>query len=250
MIAVLWAYDGWQYVCFAAGEIRDPQRNVPRALTMGVLLVVAIFVAVNLAYLYALNPAALSGTVRVGEQAAMSMAGRPGAIFVSVVVMVSSFGCCAAMMLVCGRVFFAMGRDGVFPKYFGRIHPRFGTPHTAVVLTTLWAALFALSGSYEQLYTYVMFGGLLFAVLAGAALFVLRVKRPDAPRSYRTWGYPVVPAIFIGGMLLLVVNTLIERPLESLGGLLLIVVGVPVYFFWRRSTNKPESPASLTAESK
>jgi APA family basic amino acid/polyamine antiporter len=238
MIAVLWAYDGWQYVCFAAGEIRNPHRNVPRALALGVILVVLIFMAVNLAYLYALGPQGLSGTVRVGERAATSMVGRPGAIFLSIVVMISAFGCCAAMMLVCARLFFAMGRDGVFPKYFGKVHPRFGTPHTAVTLTTIWAAVFALTGSYEQLYTYVIFSGLLFAVAAGVALFVLRIKHPEIPRVYRAWGYPIVPAIFIAGTVLLVVNTLTQRPFESLSGLLLIAVGAPVYFLWRpRSTS-------------
>ncbi len=233
MIAVLWAFDGWQYVCFAAGEIKNPQRNVPRALTLGVLLVIVVFMAINVAYLYALGAEGLSGTVRVGERAATALAGRPGAVVLSVAVMISAFGCCAAMMLVCGRLFFAMGRDGVFPRYFGRIHPRFGTPHTAVTLTTLWAAVFALTGSYEQLYTYVMFGGLLFAVAAGVSLFVLRVKRPEIPRPYRAWGYPVVPMIFIAGMLLLVVNTLMQRPRESLTGLLLILLGAPAYFLWR-----------------
>ncbi len=197
MIAVLWAYDGWQYVCFAAGEIHNPHRNIPRALSLGVAAVVVSFIAVNLAYVYALPPATLSGTLRVAERAATTMIGAPGgAVFISLTVMISAFGCCAAMMLVCARLFFAMAREGVFPRFFGRVHPRFGTPHTAVVLTTLWSMVFALSGSYEQLYTYVMFGGLIFAVLAGSALFVLRKKTARHSPQLSRVGIPGCPRDF------------------------------------------------------
>jgi APA family basic amino acid/polyamine antiporter len=234
MIGVLWAYDGWQYVPFAAGEIRDARRNVPRALIWGVAICVTIFVAVNLAYLYALSGKEMMGVVRVGEKAATALGGPRAGYFTSLAVLTSTLGCCAAMMLVCTRLFFAMGADGVFFSKAGAIHKKYGTPYIAVALTTCIAALFAMSGSYEQLYTYVIFGGLLFAVLGGVAVFVLRVKRPDIVRTYRVWGYPVVPAVFILGTVMLVANTLFQKPVESLIGLGLVFLGLPAYLFWRK----------------
>ncbi|MBV9482855.1 MAG: amino acid permease [Acidobacteria bacterium] len=232
MIAVLWAYDGWQYVPFAAGEMVDAQKNLPRGLILGVAIVIAIFVNVNLAYLYALPAQQMRGLLRVGEASATAMMGINGGRFISAAVLTSAFGCCRAMMLVCTRVFFAMARKGVFPKTFGRVHARYGTPYAAIVLTTIWAILYAVSGSYEQLFTYVMFGGLLFAVLGGAAVFFLRHRLPEQARPYRVWGYPLVPCIFIGGSCLLVVNTLVEKPIESFVGLALIFAGLPAYWYW------------------
>lgn len=242
-ISVLWAYDGWQYVPFASGEIRNPQRNIPKALTLGVSACAAVYLIVNIAYLRALPLGQMSGVVRVGEKAATVMAGASAGRFLAVTVLTSAFGCCAAWMLVCARLFFAMARDGVFPHSVGRIHPRFGTPSAAVALTTFWAVLFALSGSYEEIYTYVMFGGLLFGMFGGAAVFVLRRRRPEIPRVYRVWGYPVVPAVFVLGLGALVVNTLIEKPVESLTGLTLIALGVPAYFCWRQRKSTVSSSA-------
>ena len=237
MIAVLWAYDGWQYVPFAAGEIENPQKNIPKALSLGVALVVIIFVAVNLAYLHALTGAQMRGLIRVGEGSATALAGPMAGRLVSVAVLISTFGCCAAMMLVCTRLFFAMARKGVFPRSIGRVHKKYGTPYVAVVLTTVWAIGYAVSGSYEQLFTYVIFGGLLFAVLGGVALFVLRQKSPLQMRPYRVWGYPVVPCIFVAGTCLLVLNTLVERPLESFAGLGLILLGLPAFWYWHGSSS-------------
>jgi APA family basic amino acid/polyamine antiporter len=136
------------------------------------------------------------------------------------------------MMLVCTRVFFAMSRKGVLPEIFGRVHPKYGTPYAAVVLTTAWAIFYALSGSYEQLFTYVMFGGLLFAVLGGLSLFVLRRKLRTQVRPYRVWAYPLVPCVFIAGTCLLVVNTIVQKPFESIAGLGLIALGLPAYWYW------------------
>jgi len=232
MIAVLWAYDGWQYVPFAAGEIERPQKNIPRALALGVALVVIVFVAVNLAYLHALPADQMRGMVRIGEASATALAGPAAGRLVSAAVLTSTFGCCAAMMLVCTRLFFAMARKGVFPRSVGRVHPKYGTPHVAIVLTTAWAILYALSGSYEQLFTYVIFGGLLFAVLGGVSLLVLRRKLPGHARPYRVAGYPIVPCIFIAGSCLLVVNTVINKPVESFAGLGLIALGLPAYWWW------------------
>jgi APA family basic amino acid/polyamine antiporter len=139
------------------------------------------------------------------------------------------------MMLVCTRLFFAMGVDGVFFRKLGAIHKNYGTPYVAIALTTVIAALFAMSGSYEQLYTYVIFGGL----LGGNAVFVLRVRRPEIVRTYHVWGYPVVPAVFIFGMFMLVANTLLQKPKESLIGLGLVFLGLPAYWFWQKRSHSP-----------
>jgi APA family basic amino acid/polyamine antiporter len=251
MIAVLWAYDGWEYVPFAAGEFENPQKNIPRALIIGVVAVVIIFVAVNLAYIYALPASQLRGLLRVGEASATAMAGPLAGRLMSVAILTSTLGCCAAMMLVCTRLFFAMALKGVFPKSIGRVHPQYHTPHTAILLTTIWAILYAISGTYEQLFTYVVFGGLLFAVLGGVALFVLRRKLPAHPRPYRVWAYPFVPCLFIAGSCLLVVNTLVSKPVESFAGLTLIVLGLPAFWYWHGfSTSQNREPGKLKHESR
>lgn len=234
MIAVLWTYESWYYVTFAAGEIKNPQKNVPRALVFGVLTVIVIYLSVNLAYLYALDLDDIKGVTRIAEKAALALIGPSGAGFVAATVLISTFGCNAAGLLGGSRVLFAMGRDGVFLSAASRVHPTYKTPHVAIVALTVWSSVLALSGSYEQLFTYVMFASILFSVAAGMALFVLRRRQPDRPRPYRAWGYPVVPLIFIIGALAFVVNTLVERPTESLIGLGILLTGIPVYMYSTR----------------
>jgi APA family basic amino acid/polyamine antiporter len=234
MIAVLWTYESWYYVTYAAGEIKDPQRNVPRALVIGILALIAIYVTVNIGYLHAVSVQDMKGVTRIAELAATALMGPIGASFIALTVVVSTFGCNAAGMLGGSRVLFAMARDGVFLPAASRVHPRYRTPHVAVVATTVWSIVLTLSGSYEQLFTYVMFASILFSVAAGVALFVLRRTRPAQPRPYKAWGYPLVPALFVLGASAFVLNTLFERPVESIAGLGLVATGVPVYVWARR----------------
>ena len=234
MIAVLWTYESWYYVTYAAGEIRDPQRNVPRALVIGVLLLMAIYLIVNVAYLYALSIDEMRGVTRIAETAATALMGPGGAAFIAATVVVSTFGCNAAGLLGGSRVLFAMAKDGVFLPAASKVHPNYRTPHIAVASLTAWSIVLALSGTYEQLFTYVMFASILFSAAAGVALFRLRRTHPAHPRPYRAWGYPWIPAIFVLGSLAFVVNTMLERPVESLAGLGLVALGIPVYFFSRR----------------
>jgi APA family basic amino acid/polyamine antiporter len=234
MIAVLWTYEAWYFITYAAGEIKDPQRNLPRALFGGILLLTLIYVAVNLAYLYALSVDEIKGTTRIAERAATALVGPVGATFVALTVVVSTFGNNAAAILAGSRLLFAMASDGVFLPAARRVHPRYQTPHIAIVALTVWSALLALSGTYEQLFTYVMFASILFSVAAGVALFRLRQTMPDRPRPYRTSGYPVVPLVFIAGSAAFVLNTLFERPVESLAGLGLLALGLPAYWYWGR----------------
>jgi basic amino acid/polyamine antiporter, APA family len=234
MIAVLWTYESWYYVTYAAGEIKDPRRNVPRALVIGVLVLIGIYVTVNVGYLHALTIDQMKGVTRIAELAATTLMGASGASFIALTVVISTFGCNAAGLLGGSRVLFAMARDGVFLPSAGSVHAKYRTPHVAITAVTVWSMLLTLSGTYEQLFTYVMFASILFSVATGLALFRLRRTRPDQPRPYRAWGYPVVPALFVLGSGAFVINTLLERPVESIAGLGLVVSGVPVYVWYSK----------------
>jgi APA family basic amino acid/polyamine antiporter len=238
MIAVLWTYEAWYFVTYAAGEVRDPQRNLPRALITGIILLTATYVAVNVSYFFALPLEEMRGVRRIAEKAAVAMVGARGADLVAGTVVVSTFGCNAAAILAGSRLLFAMARDGVFFRSAARVHAVYRTPHVAVVALTLWAALLTLSGTYEQLFTYVMFASVLFSVLGGLAVFRLRRRMPDHPRPYRTIGYPIVPALFVAGSIAFVLNTLVERPFESTAGLGLLALGLPAYWYWRSQTSQ------------
>jgi APA family basic amino acid/polyamine antiporter len=236
MIAVLWTYEGWYFVTFAAGEIKDPQRNVPRALVAGIAALMTIYVTVNVAYFFALSIDEMKGVTRIAERAATTLVGPEGAQFVALTVVLSTFGCNAAAILASSRLLFAMASDGVFLPAAQRVHPRYRTPHVAIVVLTAWSALLALSGTYEQLFTYVMFISILFNVACGLALFRLRRTMPDHPRPYRAWGYPVVPILFILGSVAFVLNTFFERPFESMAGLGFLLLGLPAYWYWQRQS--------------
>ena len=238
LIAVLWAVEGYYFMTYAAGEVRDPSRNLPRALTAGLLTVMTIYVIVNVAYLYALPMDALRGTERVAEAAATAMVGPAGATIIALTVLASTLGANAAVILGASRLFYAMARDGVFVPAAAAVHPKYHSPHIAIVGLTIWSSLLALSGTYEQLFTYVVFISVLFSMLGGLALFQLRRIRPNVERPYRAWGYPVVPALFIAGSLFMVTNTLIERPVQSIAGLGLLALGLPAFLFWNRKNER------------
>jgi APA family basic amino acid/polyamine antiporter len=234
LIAVLWTVEGYYFMTYAAGEVRDPSRTLPRALATGLLVVMGIYLVVNLAYFHALPMDALRGTSRVAEAAATAMVGPAGATLIALTVLVSTLGADAAVILGASRLFYAMARDGLLFPAAAAVHPRYHSPHVAIVGITIWSSLLALSGTYEQLFTYVVFVSVLFSLLGGLALFRLRWSRPGAERPYRVWGYPVVPALFVLGALFMVVNTLSERPRESLAGLALLALGLPVYWYASR----------------
>ncbi len=234
MIAALWTYDGWYGPTFSAGEMRDPSRNLPLGLIWGTAGILALYALLNLVYFRALDPAAMAATPRIAETAAEVLFGGGAARLVSAAVLVSTLGCLSATILYSSRIYLPMARDGVFFAALARVHPEHRTPGRSLWAQSLWGALLALSGTYEQLYTYVVFAAVLFHVATGAAVFVLRHTRPDAPRPYRVWGYPWVPALFILASLLLLANTLFERPFESIAGLGLLALGLPAYATWRR----------------
>jgi APA family basic amino acid/polyamine antiporter len=239
MIAALWTYDGWYGATCSAGELRDPGRSLPRGLIGGTVIVTALYLLLNLAYARALPVAAMAATPRIGEAAAAALFGPGAARLVSAIVLISTFGCLSSTILYSSRIYLPMAEDGVFFRSLAAIHPRYRTPARSLWAQTAWALVLTFSGTYDQLYTYVVFAAVLFHVGTAAAVFVLRRTRPEAPRPYRAWGYPVVPGLFLLACLLIVGNTLAEKPVESLLGLGLVALGLPAYAWMRRASRRP-----------
>jgi basic amino acid/polyamine antiporter, APA family len=238
LIAVFWAYDGWVYITWVAGEVKEPQRNLPRAMVLGVLCVGVIYVAMNLVYLYALPMTAIAGTETIAHAAAVRLFSPAAAVWLSAMIALSCFGANASCILSGGRVYFAMARDGVFFQKMAEVHPRWRTPAFSLIGQGLWGALLVFSGRYDQLYTYVMFMMILSYVAGVGALFVLRRKRPDMARPYRCTGYPWLPALYLLIAGLWAANTLVERPKEALAGLVIVLIGIPGYIYWKRASHK------------
>jgi APA family basic amino acid/polyamine antiporter len=234
LVAALWAYDGWNNVSMVSAEIRNPQRNLPRALITGTLVVIAIYLLANLAYFYVLPASDVASSARVAAETMRRILGTPGANAVSIVAMISIFAALNGSILSGSRVPFAMARDGVFFKSVGFVHPVHRTPSVSILALSAWGALLVLSGRYNQLYTYVIFASVILYGMATAAVIVLRFKRPDLARPYRTLGYPFVPVVFVLGISCLVISTLLKSPRESFMGLGLVSLGLPFYFFWKR----------------
>jgi APA family basic amino acid/polyamine antiporter len=244
LVAVFWTYDGWYSVNCTAEEIRDPAKNIPRGLTLGVLAVTGIYVLVNLVYLLALPLERLKGVVRVGELAASALFGDGGASLFSAVVMISIFGCLDANLLFGPRVFYAMARDGYFFRAMGRLGGRSRVPVGALWGQAAWSAVLCLSGTYQSLYEYMVFALLLFFAATGLAVFVLRRRAPDVARPYRAWGFPVVPVVFIAMSLAVFASIVASQPLKSLAGAGLLAAGVPVYLVWKGRRGRAPSSGS------
>jgi APA family basic amino acid/polyamine antiporter len=242
MLAALWAYQGWSNVPMVAGEIEKPERNVPRALIFGMLIVILVYLVTNLAFFYALpfsevltaNSTAYRDALPVAAKAAQTF-WRYGAQIVSLAFMISAIGALNGITLMNARVPFAMARDGLFFGGLAKLGETSSVPSNAIWFQGIWACVIALSGTFDQITTSVIFAVWVFTALVGTSLFVLRRKLPAAPRRYRTPGYPVVPALFILVALWLVINTLTASPVESAAGLFLIALGLPFFFYFRAS---------------
>jgi len=241
LVAVAWAFDGWNNVNFVAGEIKNPRRNLPLALILGTLGITFLYVLVNYIYLYALPLKETIGVVRIAEKATGALFGSSTGTLISALVIVSVFGSLNGSILVGPRVYFAMAKDGLFFQKVAHVHPRFRTPGFSILIQAVWASLLTLLGTFEQILTFAMFIAIAFWIAATAAVFTLRKKRPDLPRPYKTWGYPVVPAIFIIASTGILLNTLIEKPVEALAGILLTALGIPAYFYWKQHLKKGNS---------
>ena len=233
MIGVLWAYEGWQYVTFSAGETVDPQRTFARGIVIGTTLLVGIYVLANVGYLRALGVDGVASSQRVASDAAGAALGPAAGRILAAVILVSIFSAANGLTLTLPRLFFAMARDGVFFERLATVHPTFGTPAPAILGTALWSAVLVLSGSFEQLLTYVVFMSWLWFAAAALSLVAFRRRRPTARRPFRTPGYPLTPALFICAAVVIVINTIVAQPAQSLIGLGIALAGVPAYVVWR-----------------
>jgi APA family basic amino acid/polyamine antiporter len=253
MVGSLFSADAWATVTFAASEVRNPKRDLPRALALGTGVVIALYLLTNVSYLFELpaTGAAASSTVagstahvfargiagaesdRVAAAAMQMVWGGAGATITALLVMVSTFGCANGLILTGARVIYAMAHDGVFFASAGRLNVN-SVPAVALVMQGVWAAILTVSGTYSELLDYVIFAQLLFYVLTVAAVFVLRTRRPDAPRPYRAWGYPYVPAAYIAAAVALMADLLVVKPRYTWPGLLIVASGIPVFSWWRK----------------
>ena len=233
MIGVLWAYEGWQYVTFSAGEAIDPQRTFPRAIVIGTASLIGIYLFANIGYLAALGVEGVAGSDRVAAEAVAAIVGPGSAKLIAAAILVSIFSATNGLTISAPRVYYAMARDGLFFQRLGDVHPRFGTPAVSIIAGTLWSMVLAWSGTFEQLLTYVVFVGWIFYGLGAACVFVLRRTKPDAERPFRVPGYPWTPLLFIIAAAALVGNTIATQPARAAVGIGVVLLGLPVYFIWR-----------------
>jgi len=238
LIAVFWAYDGWVYITWVAGEVQNPRRNVPRAMLLGIIVVAVVYLAMNFTYVYAMPLTEVAKHETIAASAAEVLFSSRVAHWLSAVIALSCFGAMASCTLSGARVYYAMARDGVFFQRMAEVHPKWRTPALSLIGQAVWGAILTLSGRYDQLYTYVIFGMIVSYTLTVVGLFVLRWRRPDLPRPYRCTGYPWLPGIYLllaGGWVL---NTLLRRPHEALASGIIVLIGVPFYLYWKRTTRK------------
>jgi len=233
MIGVLWAYEGWQYATFAAGETRDPQRTFPRGIILGTACIIGIYVLANLGYVAALGPVRAAASQRIAADAVGALLGPIAGKVIAAIILVSMFSAANGLTLTAPRLYYSMSRDGVFFRKLAEVHPRFGTPALAVVACSLWAMCLAATGTFEQLFTYVVFVGWIFYALGGLAIFVYRRRQPGAARPFRVPGYPITPLLFVAAALAVVVNTVVTQPGRAALGLIVTVIGGPVFYVWR-----------------
>jgi basic amino acid/polyamine antiporter, APA family len=234
MIGVLWAYEGWQYATFSAGEVKEPQRSFPRGIMIGTLVLIFVYCFANVAYLAALGPKGVAGSTTVAADAVGALLGPVAGKLIAATILISMFSAANSILLTTPRVYYAMARDGIFFKRLADVHPRFGTPAIAVVVQAIWAMLLALSGTFNQLLTYVVFTGWIFYALGAASIFVLRRIRPNAERPFKVPGYPLTPLLFVLSAALIVGNTLVTQPKLGFVGLAFVLSGAPAYLVWKR----------------
>jgi APA family basic amino acid/polyamine antiporter len=239
LVASLWAFKGWESATYSAGETKNPQRNLPLGLFIGILACIAIYILAQLAYLYVIPAGEIAKSDRIAADAMALVVGPIGASIISFIILFSIMGATNQNFLCSPRVYYAMAKDGIFFKILANVHPKFRTPHVSIIAMGVWSMVLVLFfGTFENLFSYVIFGQWIFFGLTVAAVFILRKRRPDMPRPYKTWGYPVTPAIFILAALYISINSLLTAFGNSMKGLAIIVLGLPFYFFWKTKSAK------------
>jgi basic amino acid/polyamine antiporter, APA family len=238
LAGAFWAYDGWNNVTFVSGEVKNPQRNIPKALLYGTLIVIGVYVLVNLAFLYILPIDIMAKSPLVAASAAEAIFGKSGASIITIAVIVSTFGAVSASVLTTARVQFAMARDKMFFTPLGRVHPKFGTPHVSLVIQGIWSCVLVMTGSFDTITDYVIFAAWTFYMLGAFGVYILRKKMPDTPRPYKVWGYPYTPAVFVIFSFFFLLNSIIEDTSDAAMGTILILIGLPIYFYWKFKQRK------------
>ena len=238
LVASLWAYKGWEAATYSAGEMKNPQRTLPWGILISCIICVVLYVLAQMAYLYVFPAADIARSDRIAAEAMNAAVGGMGASIISFIILFSILGAANENFICSPRVYFAMARDGLLPVKLAAVHPKFLTPHASIIALSLWSIVLSLSGTFEQLFTYVVFGQWIFFGLTVAAVIVLRRKRPDLPRPYKTWGYPVTPVVFILASLYIAVSALISRPVNALAGLGIIFLGLPFYFLGKKRSRR------------
>jgi APA family basic amino acid/polyamine antiporter len=253
MMGAMWSYNGWNEVTYVAGEIKDPDRNLPRAIIGGIGVIASLYILANVAYFYVLTPAAIAdvpGSSAVATEVVTRFLGpRSGGVMAAALAM-AVFGSLQVVTMVSARIPYAMARDGVFFSALGRLGPRTRVPVTALLVQAVWAVILVFSGSYDALTDYAIFAVLIFVALSTASVFVFRRRLPGAPRAYRTLGYPVVPLVFLLVAGWLIVNTFIATPGRAAAGVGLMLAGLPFFWYWSRKRRhgevvKPHGPFAV-----
>ena len=243
MIGVLWAYEGWQYITFSAGETRDPQRTFPLGIAIGTALLIAIYVLANIGYVAALGPDGAMRSERIAAESMSMLFGPAAGKLIAAIILVSMFSAANGLTLTAPRLYYSMSRDGVFFAKLAEVHPRFNTPALAIVASSVWGMLLAATGTFDQLLTYVVFVGWIFYALGALAIFAYRRREPELARPFRTPGYPVTPILFVLSAAAIVINTIVTQPKNVVFAIVLMALGVPAYYMWRR-----RRPASAPAD--
>lgn len=234
MISVLWAYEGWTTVTMSAGEIKNPERNVPRALLIGTLTIILLYLGANLAYAYVMPLEQMAGSPRIAADVAVIVLGPVGASLITAGILCSTFGTINNSFLSDARSMYAAGADRTFAPSFGKVHPRFRTPFVSIITLGIWSALLTLSGSYDQIASYVVFGSWVFYALTALSVIILRRKMPQVPRPYKAWGYPYATLLFVAAAGWFLYSTLVEDPRDAIVGIVLLLCSLPFYFYWTR----------------
>jgi APA family basic amino acid/polyamine antiporter len=249
MISALWAYEGWATVTMSAGEIKKPERNVPLSLLIGTVTVILLYLSVNLAYASVMPLDQLAGSPRIAADVAVIVLGPLGASLITVGILCSTFGTINNSFLSDARSMYAAGADRTFAPGFGKVHPRFRTPFVTIITLGAWSILLTMSGTYDQIATYVVFGSWVFYAMTALSVIILRKKMPDLPRPYKAWGYPYATLLFVVAAGWFLYSTLVEDPRDAIIGIVLLLVSLPFYFYWTRLRSTDRTPHAQNSNS-
>ena len=249
MIGVLWAYEGWQFVTYSAGEVINAKRNLPLGLVVGSAALIGIYLIANLGYLAALGGAGVANSNRLAATAVATVVSPSAAKLIAIMILISIFSATNGVMLTSPRVYYAMARDRLFFQRLAEVHPRFKTPAFAIIAGAAWSIILAVTGTFEQLLTYVVFIGWIFYALAAASIFVYRRRMPAAVRPYRVPGYPLTPLLFIAAGAALALNTIATQPVRAAIGLGIVLLGAPAYLIWRSKKSGSVDESLVKGES-